>query len=80
MAGQARPRKPERGGRTLGKLKHFDENSEEKFFKALPSPFGAVIAVGVAIGLINLIAMMLDRKSTRLNSSHSSVSRMPSSA
>ena len=48
------------GGRTLGKLKHFDENSEEKFFKALPSPFGAVIAVGVAIGLINLIAMMLE--------------------
>ena len=44
----------------MGKLKHFDKNSEEKFFKALPSPFGAVIAVGVAIGLINLIAMMLE--------------------
>ena len=28
----------------------------------------------------NLVATLLDRKSTRLNSSHTTVSRMPSSA
>ena len=34
----------------------------------------------VTIGSNEVVSSMLDRKSTRLNSSHSSVSRMPSSA
>ena len=33
-----------------------------------------------SLGVMLVIAMLSDRKSTRLNSSHSSVSRMPSSA
>ena len=37
-----------------------------------------IVVVGVL--LFNNIGGSLDRKSTRLNSSHSSVSRMPSSA
>ena len=38
-----------------------------------------VSLLGVAVGVAALITV-LDRKSTRLNSSHSSPSRMPSSA
>ena len=34
----------------------------------------------IGINLLVLCAVLVDRKSTRLNSSHSSVSRMPSSA
>ena len=53
------------------------------------APFALVLAgAGVAAGVLGyssdplvLVALVaLDRKSTRLNSSHSSVSRMPSSA
>ena len=45
----------------------------------------AAIGPGIGIGLIagnavQAMARQPDRKSTRLNSSHSSVSRMPSSA
>ena len=36
--------------------------------------------IGVAVSLVGLGTWLLDRKSTRLNSSHSSPSRMPSSA
>ena len=46
---------------------------------------GAIIISGVQISVITLIQLiapqlMVDRKSTRLNSSHSRASRMPSSA
>ena len=37
-------------------------------------------ATGADVGSLNLSGVTGDRKSTRLNSSHSSVSRMPSSA
>ena len=56
------------------------------FFAAL-SIYGTraatpAVAFGSALAMIVLIlvATRLDRKSTRLNSSHSAVSRMPSSA
>ena len=46
---------------------------------------GGTLAIGIGFGAQNLLknfisGVILDRKSTRLNSSHSSVSRMPSSA
>ena len=43
-----------------------------------PSPLTGLDASAVAA--LNRAQISLDRKSTRLNSSHSSVSRMPSSA
>ena len=45
---------------------------------ALPELIGGFI-LG-PIGALEIIVVKIDRKSTRLNSSHSSVSRMPSSA
>ena len=39
-----------------------------------------IVAVIVAIFVMNVIIVIQDRKSTRLNSSHSTSSRMPSSA
>ena len=45
----------------------------------LVSDGGAGFARGVAVPFL-VLGLALDRKSTRLNSSHSSVSRMPSSA
>mgnify|MGYP003334417755 CR=1 FL=1 len=39
-----------------------------------------LIELLVVIAIIAILVSLLDRKSTRLNSSHSSVSRMPSSA
>ena len=45
------------------------------------SPTGIVVpTVFLISGLSNLAFKLLDRKSTRLNSSHSQQSRMPSSA
>ena len=45
------------------------------------SLFGMVIAIFIGIGLVKIaITIPKDRKSTRLNSSHEFVSRMPSSA
>ena len=47
---------------------------------AVSRPFGAAAQAGFGIGARILQACFLDRKSTRLNSSHSRASRMPSSA
>ena len=47
------------------------------------SASGARLAAACSVGTVGLPALgggILDRKSTRLNSSHSSISRMPSSA
>ena len=44
------------------------------------APGIAEALVATAIGLFAAIPAVLDRKSTRLNSSHSQQSRMPSSA
>ena len=41
---------------------------------------GDKIAVGISGGKDSLTLLMTDRKSTRLNSSHTDISRMPSSA
>ena len=41
--------------------------------------YGVAIAVGVLV-LVSTVMLASDRKSTRLNSSHSGESRMPSSA
>ena len=51
----------------------------------LLGPTQSVLEIGCGTGttalkLAPLVARLADRKSTRLNSSHSSVSRMPSSA
>ena len=40
----------------------------------------AIGLVGTAIGLVGTAVGLVDRKSTRLNSSHRNTSRMPSSA
>ena len=42
--------------------------------------WAALHGVTSAAALVPLLALLLDRKSTRLNSSHSDSSRMPSSA
>ena len=58
---------------------------------AAPSPLGrpptllrlrprARMALGAEVGVEGTVLVALDRKSTRLNSSHPSRSRMPSSA
>ena len=39
-----------------------------------------IVAVGIALRIGISVSVSLDRKSTRLNSSHIAVSRMPSSA
>ena len=39
-----------------------------------------VLVLGVTLGQVFRLVLLLDRKSTRLNSSHSGESRMPSSA
>src|SRR3546814_5915674 len=49
--------------------------------KAKLTPFGGTIAHGfLTLSLIPMLGARTDRKSTRLNSSHSCASRMPSSA
>ena len=47
-----------------------------------PQTFGALARMGLPAQetLDRIVLMMIDRKSTRLNSSHEFVSRMPSSA
>ena len=52
---------------------------QNKRSQIVPHAYGTVLEIGIGSGL-NLDFYDLDRKSTRLNSSHSSVSRMPSSA
>ena len=46
------------------------------------TPFGKTVQYGGGVGsaLANILWVVLDRKSTRLNSSHYARSRMPSSA
>ena len=57
------------------KLKHM----LNKYKKA--AIFVAMLAVvGIGIGVAHVLAVSVDRKSTRLNSSHRCTSRMPSSA
>ena len=49
--------------------------------KQVSRPAVLIAMVGIALGLaVMIIAVSVDRKSTRLNSSHSRKSRMPSSA
>ena len=48
-----------------------------KYFAAAPCAQGGE---GIALGIGDDCALLADRKSTRLNSSHSLLSRMPSSA
>ena len=59
-----------------GMYKSYELCKEEKYFDYIKSWVDAVITED---GVIKQ-ADMGDRKSTRLNSSHSSISRMPSSA
>ena len=42
--------------------------------------FGSALLAAFVLGLFNTLVRPLDRKSTRLNSSHIPLSRMPSSA
>ena len=70
------PRPDETDGRSIGQLLH---DAQEQYHKA-----GTVPEVGTDVGDMFRAGLPYlappDRKSTRLNSSHSSVSRMPSSA
>mgnify|MGYP003335103324 CR=1 FL=1 len=59
-------------------------NLTESAFLALP-PTGLILVLGLAASLllngrVAALGVAIDRKSTRLNSSHSQQSRMPSSA
>ena len=66
-------------------LLSFIDVSEDSHFPIQNLPYGVFknrsqqAQIGVAIGE-QILNLKVDRKSTRLNSSHSSVSRMPSSA
>ena len=51
-----------------------------EFIWSAAVPASTTAGVSIAAGVYQMGAPMVDRKSTRLNSSHSSVSRMPSSA
>ena len=62
---------------------HFDFNMSDIFWKnlELPEPeFQLNIKGNGVVDIIGKTLLGLDRKSTRLNSSHSRASRMPSSA
>ena len=50
------------------------------FYRSVPDKGGFAIAAGLAQVVEYIQELRLDRKSTRLNSSHEFVSRMPSSA
>ena len=54
-------------------IKNYDEISKDQ-------EVGTVISVGDGIATVHGIDHAIDRKSTRLNSSHIEESRMPSSA
>jgi len=66
------------GMETLMAYKPVDTRDDDRDFNTFML-LGAVLAVVLGLLLI-LGGSMLDRKSTRLNSSHESESRMPSSA
>ena len=48
--------------------------------KLIPAAGGAGVAVATTTSATDMVGITLDRKSTRLNSSHIQKSRMPSSA
>ena len=57
-------------------LFHYEEILIEKYFKTE----GRTLDIGCGAGRVTIPLYERDRKSTRLNSSHTTVSRMPSSA
>ena len=72
-------------GRQAVKAENFPEYCRQNglfFLKAgfLMALIGALDALVTLSGLLYVLLYLLDRKSTRLNSSHNVASRMPSSA
>ena len=58
----------------------FDLEDSGYFYTRLQNPTNDAVAAKIAALEGGVAAMLTDRKSTRLNSSHSRASRMPSSA
>ena len=68
-------------GRTIMAATLVDDLIGWGLFAVILAEFGPrASSPGTGLAVLGTVAVFLDRKSTRLNSSHSSVSRMPSSA
>ena len=61
-------------------LAHFDADAERLAAALWPGPLTLVLRRAAGCAVAELATAGLDRKSTRLNSSHLKLSRMPSSA